>query len=618
MKKARCKLKAIFSIYIVFICLFIGYPVAGVQINENEKYERCELILSTLQLDALNRLFLQLSSILDKVIVNITNRQAIEEIRRIISGWMSRERVFSIEDLLQIAHFLDIEPSVFLSTPNLQDQVRIFVIEKRSFMLNTVLQRRLRYINQGLRNRIADLTSAFSIKFDNSNFSSSDLASIIGVPREELDKINSSYYVPHYLYTQQILNAGNYDDIKVSIVDFFKEREKGIRTGQDKNLEQNRPRRRYIFTLEEENTLRSMGKYLVNMIDQRQANHRDDIFWFLNFNRDTLKTKPINFYMSSLIATHYVTRYSVPDVIAKRLLTEEDAAQLPEVRTVRDDDMKAYIDKSSIVIAYLVKSQMQHLGLSIRSLSLKAGVFYKTIYEFLRRKKSLMYLNLLKIVEDGFEIPLEDFLAGDNVTSLSLEQLIEQFDSFNFDGLDILIEHIVYNNTDEVYRKYVESFNTRTSEISNTMRATNIPFKKRRAILGIDHDIWNPTPLTRLATLIRVAHFFNIDLVMLLLTYENLSSLQAVNLERLSNEAIQINLNTLAENIQKEMEIRNLSLDDLHVQSGVNPVHDLEPILNGQMTTTYSQLLNVCRGLLQPDEDPFALLERLLNGVSTL
>ena len=811
------------NLFNCFIFLFAinsakGEPPNRTTVQQEPQYIRCQWALSSPQLESFNRVIFQLPSILNTLSgyiqllghITVTDKtlDSIEKIRSIVTRWMSGDRVFPVGDILQIAHFLDIEPDVLLSAQNLQEKVHINELTQRSFMPDTVLQDHLRSINQALRRHISESIFQFSLQFKNPNFDLSDLAITIGVPLEDLNRIQSSRFVPHYLQMERILNAGNNDAIGVSVVDFFKKKEEAsenldtslqilsqekeeafehldtlyqmlsqleqvvesmdkaptaiesitqkknkfirgfisrLRNGQtnfrmetilqlayllklqpsvllssnnwistiDKSipgyflsnthlqqllilinshlkrkiensnlankgsnislsishkdfnnimsfnkvpnysalveiLEQlntsveeffqeieqsgefrtifegtsKEQRNSYIYqslTTEEKDTLKSMREYLISIIDQNTSIPAYKILDSLGFKRRTLSTTYSNFHTSSLIATHYVMRYSISDIIGKRRLTEQQLAMLPEIRLEKTDHRKEYIDKALIALNYLIKRQIQLMGVSIYELSSKSGVLIATIYNFLERKNSIFYLNLLKIVEKGFEVPLEHFLAGNNVMRLSLEQLIEQFDSLNLDDSNIQIDSPSDTNIDnQVYNNYTAHFRNRMTEIIKAIETTSIGVARSAQIFG-HYYRWKFTPSSmRISALLRIAHFFNVDLATLLIHHEDISSLNPVNLERLPDEVIQNSLNILAQNIQNEMNTRNLTLRDLHLRSGANRSKELEPILNGQMTVTYSQLINICRALLQPNEDPFALLQRLLNGVSTI
>ncbi len=795
-KQRKCKLISVFSICNLLSCFIISFVINSAKaaelhrssIQQEPTYTSCKWALSSPQLESFNRVILQLSSVLDilsnRITVTNTTQDSIEKIRGMIIRWMSGDRVFPVENLLQIAYFLDIEPAVLLSAQDLQTKVNIDELTQRSFMPDTLLQSHLRYINQALREHIADFTFQFSLQFEDPNFSLSDLAITIGVPIEDLNQINSSHFVPHYLQMAQILNTGNNNDIKVSVVDFFRKKEETfgnlgtfyqvllqleqilksmnkaptttesitrrknifiyysfiwkLRNGQtnfrmgtilqlayllklrpsvllssndwistidpsvpghflsntqlqqllnlinshlkkkiaNNNLDisishknfknimhfnkvpnyhlleevltqlntsieeffqeiedsdefrtifdesSKEERSSYIrqpLTTEEKSASKSMAEYLISIIDQNSSTPAYKIIKSIGFaNRKILSENHTSFRVSSLIATHYVMRYSISDIISKRQLTEEQLAQLPEIRLTRDLARKEYIDKALSALIYLIKRQMQHIGLSIRSLSLKSGVLVATIYTFFQRGNSIFYLNLLKIVENGFEIPLEDFLAGDNMMYLSLEELIEQFDSLNLD-LDIQIDYVNDNDVDsQIYDTYVTHFKNRLIEILKAIDAASLSEAYLKQILGFQYRTWKLTPLKKISSLLRIAHLFNVDLATLLFHHKDLSSLRPVNLERLPDGVIQNSLNILAQNIQNEMDTRHLTLRDLHLRSGANGLRQLEAILNGQMTVTYSQLITICQGLLEPGEDPFALLQRLLNGVSTL
>lgn len=117
--------------------------------------------------------------------------------------------------------------------------------------------------------------------------------------------------------------------------------------------------------------------------------------------------------------------------------------------------------------------------------------------------------------------------------------------------------------------------------------------------------------------LIVLAHVFNLTLLEFL-THEDLSLITSFNTERLSNEDIQRALSILSENMQTEIDGVGLSLSDLSIRSGADKLSQLTPILNGQPSSLFYRLAQVCKALTQPEEDIFAPLWRVLEEVSTL
>ena len=312
-----------------------------------------------------------------------------------------------------------------------------------------------------------------------------------------------------------------------------------------------------------------------------------------------------------MVRAGYVTRYSIANIISGNL--HGDKSDLP-VRVEKDNNWNDHIDKGKKVLIYLIQRQMADEGLTVQRLARQSGLYVPTIQKLFEKGGNLRILTLLKIVEDGFGIPLAGFLAGQNSADLSFEEAIEQFDSLNF---DIEVKEF---EQDDIIEKYLNRVKTRITRAVDTLTASNLSRRKRKELIGETYfmkETLSQESDVRIKTLLRIAHVFNLGLLEFLF-HEDISSLQPVNLERLPDEAVQIALNTLSENIQVEMMNTGISLHDLQVQTGVRFLNGLERVLNGEITATYYRFVQIFRALLKSDEDSADLMRRLLRGVSTV
>ena len=200
-------------------------------------------------------------------------------------------------------------------------------------------------------------------------------------------------------------------------------------------------------------------------------------------------------------------------------------------------------------------------------------------------------------------------------------------------------EHIISDfidtplNRNNVVEFYLRQARHRVTELLAVLRVYNIK-AEHLGELGI-YIRMRDTTLTRTTTffglvltkettlkgLIRLAHIFDLTLLELLSTAENLSSLRPMNLEHLNhlnryNQQIKEAFYILAENIQTEMfDERSLSPYDLQVKMGIHE-SKFRYLLEGRTSSTYHRFLQLYVGLLRPDEDTQILLERLLRNVS--
>ena len=434
------------------------------------------------------------------------------------------------------------------------------------------------------------------------------LSEIVGVSESSISGALHSDALSNYLEFAQVLGAST------GVVDFFKKAEASSEFNENFNIDTSEiTTNGQTLTAEEVQFLRSTGQHIVTAMNQRGIRKVDLIRYLTGLQISELGQRNFNF--SAVVRGGYATRYPIANIISGDL--HGDKPELP-VRVEKDNNWNDHIEKAKRVLIYLIKYEMIERGLTIQELAQKSGLYEPTVQNVLeKRSGDLKILTLLKIVEDGLGIPLADFLAGQNSTGLSFESAIEQFDSLN---LDIEVQK---HEQDDIIENHLNHVRNRITETRDVLIASGLSRSKVEGLTNSNFKAyfiegkWPQDNYIRLQILLRIAHIFNLSLLEFLF-HEDISSLQPVNLERLSNDAVQNALNTLSENIQAEMITASMSLSDLKVQTGVRLLADLDPVLNGEVTATYYRFVQICRALLKPNEDPFTPIERLLRGVSTV
>lgn len=239
---------------------------------------------------------------------------------------------------------------------------------------------------------------------------------------------------------------------------------------------------------------------------------------------------------------------------------------------------------------------------------LKEAGSLRQLQKIFEVNSGIEYFNLYKIAEQGFNIPLVDFLEGHNSTDFTLEELIEQFDVIDFNAQ-------VSTQEGTIVKTYLGHLRSRVSILLETL-ANHTNATRIKKLTGIDIKVGFTANWITLRALLRIAHLFDISLSHLL-GHEDISSLQPVRLNNLPEASLQESLNTLSQNIQRDMDALNLSLVDLTARINSVNVRSryLEVILNRHTNATYYRLAQICKGLLQPAEDIFAPMQRLLEGV---
>lgn len=560
-----------------------------------------EIFFEEVEADAefrLNLMFAQVENIINKVEKTPRNQYAIRMIRDDIRKWRNGRKNFHMQTLLQIAYFFGVNPSLLLSSTNLESHIRLEDLGSRSYLPDSNTWQLLRLILSHLTQEINEYQSRLNL--ENTGLTER------GEVRYSENRLRMS--VPKYLQFNQLL-----DPIGTNFIAFFRYLESSprFRTHFYVQSEDNQsvdPHNKRMGSLEETQILQNVGLHIINCMNQRGITERKSIYNLIGSGVNELETGRHNFYISTVIKASYVTHYTLSEIINGQnsyIATEA----LPDIRSEKTPERQTFIDKTKKVLVYLIKSEMRGLNISLQELSKRSGILLPTIQRYLDTSRDIQYLNLLKIVEYGFGIPLGNFLGGQNSTGFSIEELIQQFDSINF---NVPIE---IRQKDEIIDAYLALI---TERLSTAIAILNVHFSKNQLknLTGINNRDFQARSVS-MRLLIVLAHVFNLTLLEFL-TYEDLSLITSFNTERLSREDIQKALNILSENMQTELDGVDLSLSDLHIRSGVEKLSQLNPILNGQPSSLFYRLAQICRALLQPEEDIFAPLWRLLEGVSTL
>ena len=563
-------------------------------------------------MDPFDRMLFQVEEILNKVQITQKNRDAVRRVQSVISHWKSvrdkqkRWQSFGVRAILEISYFLRVPPSILLSSGNLASHINFEDLSLRPSLPELNMGAILRLINQNFRKEVADMQSDFSDDLG-VPVTLSILADLVGLSKTAISDTFNSNVLSNYLEFAQVLNANT------GVIEFFKEVEASPEFNKNFNIDTSKiTENRQALTLEEHQFLENIGRHIISAMNQRGIKSVGSIKNLSGLKKSELGQR--NFYFSSVVRAKYVTRYPIASIINGDL--REDISHLP-VRTEKNEDWNDYIDKAKKVLIYLMKHQMVKEGLSIETLAQKSRLQGSIIRRFLKTDSDLRILTLLKIVEDGFDIPLADFLAGQNSTGLSFEEAIEQFDSLNF---DIEIPKIKQSDTVNNYLSHIigqlkKAVDTLKASGLSTIRIERLTNSSIRAYLEEEVSLQNNNVTIQIS--LKIAHIFNLSLLELLF-HEDISSLRPINLRPLSEGAVQNALYALSRNIQVEMINDDISLYDLQVQTGVRLLSDLEPVLNGEITATYYRLAQVCRVLLRHGEDPFTPFQRVLKEVSTV
>ena len=460
----------------------------------------------------IDRMFFQFEKILDKIEVTKTNKDMISFIKNKVYNWKKGQKDFRIKTLLQIFYFFNIAPSIALTSNSLEKHIDFDRLKSKAYPSEENVQKLLILINRYLRSQIEEFQTEFALDLGVDNITLLELSKIMGVPYIILINIRRYNSVPTYLQMKKLLNVGS------SIIMFFEELEsfEDFKTLFAKNnqlgegfTEENSQN----LGLEESQILSNQGRRIIKIVFERGLKYRS-IKSLIGFQKDQIESGQINFFVTLLFKTSYVTGYPVSYLIGDEYLADD--FELPDLNLENNTNKKDYIDKSKKILIYLIKHEMIHQGLSIQQLAIKTNLTKRYLRKLFKRNENinLKYLNLLKIVEKGFNIKLQDFFNGKNSTGLVFEELINQFEAIDF---DILKDDMTNNDeNDDIVSYYTEDMTKKLSKLLEILKA-NYKGDIEELIGGYrDYGNENKIYSIRISKLLRITYIFNITLLDLL------------------------------------------------------------------------------------------------------
>ena len=489
----------------------------------------------------------------------------------VIEAWKKGQREFSIRLLLRIAVLFNVNPSLLLSSENLESQIQLHNL--RTYVSEEDLWRLSLSINLHLQNLI-----------NQSEIAVEELAIRSSMSPRSLAEIFSLNHIPMYTKLTQILEVLN-----ISIIDFFK----GIESSTDFNIQEIQyDFRHHLITPWENQRLRSIRKRVKDIIGIIGIDY-EKIMEITGIAVSLIDQR--SFFFSSLFRLANVAHITIAALVDSEV--ELNSSLISSENIIDYFFSEKYLNKIHQVLIYLIKIKMVELDISLPELALKSGLKFETLKGILSKtRRDLKYLNLVKIVEKGFEIKLADFLVD-------FEEYIEQFDDINF---NVQLPDPIYKS--QKVQENLEHLQNRAMEV---MRLTGLPTSRLRTLLRMKDLDFLKNRVTVL-TLLGFVHIFGIT-VSQLAGDEDMESLMdpnKLNFKKLPELVITDALKALAHNIQEDLRISNISLSELQIRTGTQKLIRLNPILNGGKHTTIRKSVEVAVAL---DKS----VAELFEGVST-
>ena len=371
----------------------------------------------------MNQMFSQVERILNQVQVTPINKDSIKAVHISVDQWKKKQESLEIETLLQFAHFFNVLPSVLLSSGNLASHIHLEKLSSRSYLPEQNVLALIKVFGLHLKTQIEEFEHEFTLDIGEP-VGLKDLAEMMEVELDLLDRIKSFLFVPDLSQLARILNIGS------SIIIFFEEVESSDDFKTHLTVDDFISTNVQESDFSDENQMPgNISHRLIEAIDASGI-EVERLRPLLGHSRNTLLNLK-DPYFSLIIKVSHITRHSVKDIISGNI--SQDTNVLSGLTRKKEGSRDMYIDKAKKVILYLIKLEIKQQKISIQELAEKSQVPMTTIQSLLTYNQNLRYFTLFKIVEDGFGIPLANFLEYENEAFSSLEELIEEFNTIDFD-----------------------------------------------------------------------------------------------------------------------------------------------------------------------------------------
>ena len=511
----------------------------------------------------INRMFRQIETIVHKNEISVP--WLINAIRR----WKAGQKDFSLGLLLRIAILFRVDLSVLLSSNNLESQVQLHNLNLRAYVSDDYIWGLTLSIDRYLQSivRASDFTLEELAK--NGDFS-----------------LHLKGQIPLYMKLVRILKALNID-----IIDFIKT----LESSTDFNIHNldNNSQVRWM-SLWENQRLRWVRQRVTEAVGLSGLT-RTEIKEIIRIKMFLLYE--LNLFFSSFFRLTRATNIKIAMFFDPEIHLSSDHIQPENVRKQRLSE--AYMNKAHRALIYLIKFNMQRLGLSIQELAIKSGININTLRNILlvSTRKDLLFLNLVKIVEKGFETELKKFFLG-------FEEYVESFDHFQFD-----IQVSTSSHMSQTVQNALQHLENRALEI---VHFTGIEISLISWLIRTrdQNSQKKPKMFRTISSLLRFMHIFGITFSQL---YGNedvrlLIDPNRLNLKKIPRSVVTSALTTLNGNIQRELSTSDMSLSELQIRLGVSRVAEISMIFDERLTVR--RAFEVAEAL---DKE----LSELFEGVST-
>ena len=491
------------------------------------------------------------------------------------------------QTIYQRARLLGLWPSQMIEhAGNLAPHIRLEGFESRTLLSDNSVEALSGAVHRVLLEKI-----------NQSGLSSEELASKSGVSKNTIQEIKTRYKTPEYFNLVSILEA-----LDLDIVDFLKQVE---RQGEFVEL---------FFAAQEETPFDVIRR-------QREARETEIIESMarrMRFVEGRLRTVITQVQMERLFTRRRInpwkgTSATQAGIFFSSLYKISRVSNLPLSLLTSRRPLDGLIDLDSInlekvsakemrrvkkLLSWLLGQEIERRSMTLAEMAAKSHLPMKTIQDALSGKRTVMYVSLYKMVEDGLGMPLQYFLRN-------FKERLQLFnvDHFYHNNLDINGVYLSKKVTDDLKR-----LDGRFQEALRIIVQSNMarPFQVLRSSVGIYINVGSvdKTGVKTMKRAVKISRFLGITLKDFFsgTPLESLTDVTKLNLKQLPGEKVDEAVALIKENLSREKTRLGISTNELAIMMGVWDSEKLRPMLQGPTSTDLHRFLQLAE-ILSPGGD---------------
>ena len=506
----------------------------------------------------------------------------------------------SIKYIFKMAYFFNIKPSELIQYA-LKKKLNSFILSRNPKPLLSGS-----FLSTDQINKLMKFTTSFLLeKMSQQNFSKRQLEEL-GIHRKgsisSLSKQRNDRLITYNRLNSILKELGSH------LTEFFRQLES---TKEFNKFYNSIPQREALISADyQPEEFYQLGKRIDSIADtiKSLAPSKEYFEKILNTKKNS-KTKTPHYQRNLSFKTIYkvsrIANIPLNDLVSSRPIEDLINSRLIILEKVSEED----IARAKEILRLTVLEEMLNRSISIDEMTFKSRVLGREIRRFLTTQTTPNYFSLRKIIEQGFEIPLEDFFKNVEERFKTLPQSTNTMEHY------ILPKELLH--TPYISKEAQENLNFTKKRFQEfvqfiqTVKVSNVSLRKIGIMLwpselprdGELHQVQFSLAL-KISRLLRISiqDFFSKKDFSLLVDVNNL------HFSALTQKEKDHFFETIKENIFKKQRESNLSERDIKIMMGTRHDGDYGHIFHGPTALSFFQFFKIAH-ILSLDNNYLLLLK---------